>query len=300
MFVIVPGVINQAGTGAILSMSFAVVIAISIAFVYAELASAFPVAGGEYSMIGRAIGPGAGFAALGLTITGNTFATAVLALGTSDYLAVVIPGLNPLAVGITLIALATLLGILHIRTNAWITGIFLLLELLALAVLAALGFIDIERPLPELITHPVVLVGGELQPTPVAMIGLATSVAIFAYSGYGAAVYFAEEMHEAPRLVARTILWALAITVITELVPSTAALLGTPRPEGAAWQGKSVRRVRDHAGRAGARHRHQPERRARHLQRGAGDAFAERAFLLLDRARRLLAPAHQQGFRGHP
>ena len=92
VFVIVPGVINQAGTGAILSMSFAVVIAISIAYVYAELSSAFPVAGGEYSMIGRAIGPGAGFAALGLTITGNTFATAVLALGTSDYLAVVTSG----------------------------------------------------------------------------------------------------------------------------------------------------------------------------------------------------------------
>ena len=228
VFVIVPGVINQAGTGAILSMSFAVVIAVSIAYVYAELSSAFPVAGGEYSMIGRAIGPGSGFAALGLTITGNTFATAVLALGTSDYLAVVLPGLNPLAVGIALIALATLLGILRIRTNAWITGIFLLLELLALAVLAALGFLNIERPLPELISHPVILSGGELQPTPVAMIGLATSVAIFAYSGYGAAVYFAEEMHEAPRLVARTILWALAITVVTELVPLTAALLGTP------------------------------------------------------------------------
>ena len=228
VFVIVPGVINQAGTGAILSMGIAAVLAVSIAYVYAELSSAFPVAGGEYSMIGRAIAPGAGFAALGVTITGNTFATAVLALGISDYLAIVIPGLNPLAVAIVLIAFATLLGILHIRTNAWVTGIFLLLELLALVVLAALGFLNAQRPLREIVTHPVTLTGGELTPTPLAMIGLATSVAIFAYSGYGAAVYFAEEMHEAPRVVARTIIWALGITVVTELVPLTAALMGAP------------------------------------------------------------------------
>ncbi len=60
------------------------------------------------------------------------------------------------------------------------------------------------------------------------MIGLATSVSIFAYNGYGAAVYFAEEMHEAPHVVWRTILWALAITVITELAPVTAVLMGAP------------------------------------------------------------------------
>jgi amino acid transporter len=228
VFVIVPGVINLAGTGAIISMAIAAVLAVAIAYVYAELSSAFPVAGGEYSMIGRAVGPAAGFAALGVTITGNTFATAVLALGASDYLSVIYPRLDPLAVAIVLIAFATLLGILHIRTNAWVTGIFLLLELLALVVLAALGFLDVQRPLSEIVLHPVTLSGGQLAPTPIAMIGLATSVAIFAYSGYGAAVYFAEEMHEAPRVAARTILWALAITVITELVPLTAALIGAP------------------------------------------------------------------------
>lgn len=228
VFVIVPGVVTQAGTGAFLSMAAAALLAVPIAFVYAELSSAFPIAGGEYSMIGRAIGPGSGFAALGLTVTGNMFATAVLALGASDYIAVIVPGLNPIEVAIALIGLATLLGILHIRTNAWVTGIFLLLELLALAALTGLGLAHIQRPLTELLTHPVVASGSALQPTPLAMIGLATSVSIFAYNGYGAAVYFAEEMHEAPRVVSRTILWALAITIVTELLPVTAVLIGAP------------------------------------------------------------------------
>jgi len=228
VFVIVPGAITQAGSGAFLSMAAAAILAIPIAYVYSELASAFPIAGGEYSMVGRSVGAAVGFATFGLTITSNMLAPAVLALGASTYLAVVVPDLNPIVVGMTIIAATTVLGILHIRTNAWVTGVFLLLELLALAVLAVLGFLDVKRSLWEIITHPVVVSQSALHPTPLAAIGVATSVSIFAYNGYGAAVYFAEEMHEAPQLIARTILWALVITVVTELVPLTAVLMGAP------------------------------------------------------------------------
>ena len=228
VFVIVPGAITQAGSGAFLSMAAAAILAIPIAYVYSELASAFPIAGGEYSMVGRSVGAAAGFATFGLTITSNMLAPAVLALGASTYLAVVVPDLNPIVVAMAIIAATTVFGILHIRTNAWVTGIFLLLELLALAVLAVVGFLDVKRSLWEIITHPVVLSQSALHPTPLAAIGVATSVSIFAYNGYGAAVYFAEEMHEAPRLIARTILWALVITVVTELVPLTAVLMGAP------------------------------------------------------------------------
>ena len=228
MFVIVPGVITQAGTGAFLSMLAAALLAVPIAFVYAELSSAFPIAGGEYCMVSRTVGHGSGFAALGLTVAGNMLAPAVLALGASNYIAVVIPNLDQITVAIAIIAVTTLLGILHIRTNAWITGIFLLLELLALAVLAGLGLWNVNRSLWDIVAHPVVLSGSVLHATPLAMIGLATTVSIFAYNGYGAAVYFAEEMHEAPRVVARTILWALVITVITELLPVTAVLVSAP------------------------------------------------------------------------
>ena len=228
VFVIVPGAITQAGTGALLSMIVAALLAVPIALVYAELSSAFPIAGGEYCMVGRAIGPGAGFAIVGITFVSNMLAPAVLALGASDYIAVVIPGLNQTAVAVSLIFVTTLLGILHIRTNAWVTGVFLVLELLALAVLAGLGIWNAERSFWTMVAQPVALSGSELHTTPLAMIGVATSISIFAYNGYGAAVYFAEEMHEAPRVVARTVLWALVITVLTELVPVAAVLVGAP------------------------------------------------------------------------
>lgn len=228
VFVIVPGVISQAGSGVFLSMLLAAILAIPMAYVYAELASAFPIAGGEYSMVARAVGPGAGFAILGVTVVGNMLSPAVLSLGASTYIGAVIPGLNPIVVAIVIISTTTVMGILHIRTNAWVTGFFLFLELIALAALAVLGFLHTARPLSEIAFHPVVMSGGALHATPLVMIGLAASVATFAYNGYGAAVYFAEEMHEAPRLIAKTILWALVVTVAAEFIPVIAVLLGAP------------------------------------------------------------------------
>jgi amino acid transporter len=228
VFVIVPGVFHEAGTGAFLSMAATAFVSLAVAFVYAELASAFPIAGGEYSMVGKTLGPAAGFVVLALTAVGNMLAPAVLSLGAADYLAWLLPGIDATAIAVAFIVLTTALGILHVRTNAWITGIFLFIELAALAVLAVLGFSEVHRPVSELFLHPVMLSQGSLVQTPLMIIGLSTAVSVFAYNGYGAAVYFSEEMHEAPRLVARTIIWALVVTVITEFVPVLAVLLGAP------------------------------------------------------------------------
>jgi amino acid transporter len=228
VFVIVPGVIQQAGTGAFLSMLAAALLSFPIALVYSELASAFPIAGGEYSMLGRTLGPAWGFAMLGLILIGNMLTPAVLALGAGVYIGAIFPGLNPTAVAIVIIVASTIFGILHIRTNAWVTGIFLLLEILALLALAGLGFFHAERSLADLTFHPVTLIGGSLHPTPLALIGLASSVSVFAYFGFSSAVYFTEEMHEAPRLIGRTILWATVVSVVTELIPVVAVLVGAP------------------------------------------------------------------------
>jgi len=56
VFIIAPGVIKQAGTGAIWSFLAAAVVGVFMAFVYAELASALPLTGGEYAIVGRTLG----------------------------------------------------------------------------------------------------------------------------------------------------------------------------------------------------------------------------------------------------
>jgi amino acid transporter len=228
VFVIVPDVVSEAGSGALISMAAAALIAVCVAQAYAELGSAFPLAGGEYAMTARTLGPLTGFVVLGLNLANSLLAAAVLALGIGEYLGPAGSGLNPVAIALAAVACATLLGVLNIRTNAFVTGAFVAVELVTLLVLAALGFGHVQRGLPELIGHPLAIAGGSLSPAPAASIGLAIAVAIFAYDGYGAAVYFGEELHEAPRHIGRAIVWALAITVLAEIIPLTGVLMGAP------------------------------------------------------------------------
>src|SRR2546428_660323 len=66
VFIIAPGVMQQAGTGAIWSFLAAGVVGVFMAFVYAELASAFPLTGGEYAIVGRTLGRLPGFMIMGM------------------------------------------------------------------------------------------------------------------------------------------------------------------------------------------------------------------------------------------
>ncbi|MFI4936566.1 MAG: APC family permease [Caulobacterales bacterium] len=226
VFIMGQEVIHQAGTGAMLAFAGAAFLSLTTAYVYAELASAFPLTGGEYSIIGRTIGPAGGFMALGLNIFGGALGQAVTALGLAAYLGVVIPGLPALPTALMVTVGTTLVTLLNIRLNALITGAFLVVELLALGTMTSLGVIHPHHSLAELALHPVMIAGGALTPTPLAVIGLATAGAIYAFNGYGGAVYFGEEMYEARTRLAWVVFWSLAIAVVAEFVPITAALIG--------------------------------------------------------------------------
>ena len=100
IFIIAPGVVQQAGTGAFWSFAAAALVCVFTAFVYAELSSAFPLAGGEYAIIGRILGPFPGFVALGLNLVTLVLMVSVIALGIGNYTGALFPGAPPIAVGI--------------------------------------------------------------------------------------------------------------------------------------------------------------------------------------------------------
>jgi amino acid transporter len=226
VFIMGSDVIRQAGTGAVICFAAAALLGLATAYVYAELSSAFPLTGGEYSMIGRALGPSWGFMALGLNIFGGALGQAVTALGLAEYLGVVVPNLPALPVALVATAIVTVISILNVRVNAVITGVFLLVELLALGVLVALGFAHPQRGLGAVALHPVMLAGGHLAPSSSAAIGLASAAAIYAYNGYGGAVYFGEEMYEARTRLHWVVFWSLGIAVVAEFAPILAAMVG--------------------------------------------------------------------------
>ena len=93
VFVIVPGMLQSAGSGALWAMLVSGFVLIATAYIYAELSSAWPVAGGEYVMVARTVGPAAGFAILGVSVVNNVLFPPVAGLGISAVLATVIPGL---------------------------------------------------------------------------------------------------------------------------------------------------------------------------------------------------------------
>ncbi len=83
----------------------------------------------------------------------------VIAMGTADYLAPIVH-LNPSMAGAGVMLLATLAGLLDLRANAWITGVFLVLEVIAAAVVAVLGFTHSQRGVGSLTSMQVAGSGG--------------------------------------------------------------------------------------------------------------------------------------------
>jgi amino acid transporter len=228
VFIVGSDVIRQAGTGVFACFVAAGLLGVLMACIYAELVSAFPDTGGEYTLIGRTVGPTAGFAVLGLLLTGFTVGEALSSRGIATYLRVIVPGLQATPTALTVSILVTLVAVLNIRINALVTGIFLSLEVLSLVVLTVLGFAHPHRGLSAII-HPVALADGlKLAPTALAVMGTAAAGAIYAFNGYGGVVSIAEELHEAPRRVAAVIFWALGLAAVLELAPMLSMLLGAP------------------------------------------------------------------------
>ncbi|MGH7017849.1 MAG: APC family permease, partial [Caulobacteraceae bacterium] len=229
VFVIGSQVIAEAGSGAIWSFVFAAAICVPVAFAYAELSSAFPVAGQEYSLVGKTLGAPFGFAALGLNVLGGAFSQAVTALGLAVYLAIALPGVPVLATAIGATAACTLIGILNIRVNALVTGLFLLCELASLGAIAWLGLSHPARGLGAVLLHPLARSGaGGLVPAPISTIALGAAGAIFAFSGFGSAVSFGEEIVKVRSRIGWVIVLALLLAAVFEVTPILGVVLGAP------------------------------------------------------------------------
>jgi amino acid transporter len=227
VFVAGSDVIHEAGTGAVICFIAAAVLGVAIACVYAELISAFPETGAEYTILGRTMGPSWGFSALGLNLLNFTGNQAISGLGVAGYLRVALPDLPLVPTALALIVVVTAIAILNIRINAWITGVFLSLEAASLAIVAGLGLSHAHRPAVAAL-HPMMLTGGHLAPVGLAVLGTAAAGAIYAFDGYGSVVYIGEEIHEAPRRVTRVIFWALGLAAVLQLVPLLAAIAAAP------------------------------------------------------------------------
>ncbi|UNS99931.1 APC family permease [Streptomyces tubbatahanensis] len=227
LFVIVPDSFGTLGTGTALTLAIAALLCVGVAFTYSELGTLIPSSGGEYAMVGTLMGRLAGWLVFVLSLIVVMIVPPIIALGTADYLAPLVQ-LDPRVAAAAVMLLSTAMGLLDLRANAWITGIFLALEVVGAAIVAFLGFTHTQRPASVLL-HPVMDAGqGHTSPVTAGLIVTGLATALFILQGFTTAVYLAEEMENPRRTVSRTVLWTLSIGFAIVIVPVVAITLGAP------------------------------------------------------------------------
>lgn len=225
VFAIAPVLLNMAGTGAVWALLIAGVLGLSMAACWGELGSAYPIAGGDYSVISRTLGKAAGF--VSLVFTGPVCAfliPAVVALTIATYLDVVVP-VDARWTGAAAIALGTILAIVGVRLSARLVGILLALELAVVVFVTVLGFVQAQQPLAEVLT-PTVFGSDGPHVLGLGTLAAAVAVAAFTYNGFQGALLFSEETTGGRRNVARSVFISLAIAVAFGVIPVLGGLLG--------------------------------------------------------------------------
>jgi amino acid transporter len=225
LFVVVPDLFGSLGTATAVTIAIGSLLCIAVAFCYSELGTLIPSAGGEYAMVSTLAGRLAGWLVFVLSLLVVVIVPPVIAIGTADYLAPVVH-LDPAMTGAGVMLLATLAGLLDLRANAWITGIFLVLEVVAAGVVAVLGFTHSQRGLGSLVSMQVAGSHGHTDTVTAMLVVSGLAIALFVTQGFSTAVYLSEELENPRRNVARTVLATLAISTVVILVPVVAITMG--------------------------------------------------------------------------
>jgi amino acid transporter len=219
-------IVQQAGTGAIAAFVLGSLICYCQTSMIAELGSAYPTAGYDYAAIGYAVGDWAA----GTTYLGGLF-TAPLFLNTSAvgiaiYLRPLFPSLDENLVTYITVAVCTGLAMLNIRASEVLTGLFLLIEVVALLVVAGLGIMHVQPGIHELLSHPMTTSNGAWVGVGLGAMALAGTNAAWALAGASQALFFSEDMKR-PQTIGRIIMLCFLLTVILEVAPVIGTIVGS-------------------------------------------------------------------------
>jgi len=221
VFIYGDGILHMAGSGAALAVLIGGVAAAINALLYAEMGAAFPEAGGVYPSLAGVLGPFWTFPYITLMMMLAPMLIAFSALGFADYVRVLDHDLPQAPVAVVCVVLACGLAVLRVRVGALITGAFLTIEAVALVVLVVIALQHPARGLGPTLLHPMTLDHGLLKPLTAAGLALAAVSSIAACAGCNWAMYFGEELRDAPRRIGPLISWIglfAALTIATPLI----------------------------------------------------------------------------------
>ncbi|HEX9166136.1 MAG TPA: amino acid permease [Gemmatimonadales bacterium] len=219
-----PAIVAQrAGTAALTLGAWVIggMVALLGAFIYAELGSRAPRAGGGYVYIRDAFGPLPAFlSGWALLLAVSTGAIAAVAITFANYLVALMGWSAGVATPIAAAAIVVLTGInvVGVAPGAYTQNVFTLLKLGALGLLLLLAFapgapaqtFPAETPVP----------GGSL----LGILGAALVPILFSYGGWQQTNYIAEELKDPERNLPKALLAGVAIVVVVYLAANVAYL----------------------------------------------------------------------------
>ena len=194
------------------------------ALCYAELATTFPHAGGDYHFLTRAYGKNVSFLygwAKAMVI--NTGSIALLAFVFGDYMSKVLPlGANSTIYWAALIVITlTLINIIGIHTSARIQTLLTIFEVLGLVAIIVAGFGIFGTPLPAVDNPPLFSSNPQL-----GMLGLGMVFVLLTFGGWNESAYISAELKGTSKTIVTVIVASLAVITVIYLLVNLALING--------------------------------------------------------------------------
>ncbi len=194
------------------------------ALCYAELATTYPHAGGDYHFLTRAYGKNISFLygwAKAMVI--NTGSIALLAFVFGDYMTKVLPlGANSTIYWAALIVITlTLINLIGIHASAGIQTLLTILEVCGLAAIIVAGFGMFGNPLPP-VDNPSVFSSNP----PLGMLGLGMVFVLLTFGGWNESAYISAELKGTSKTIVTVIVASLAVITVIYLLVNIALING--------------------------------------------------------------------------
>jgi basic amino acid/polyamine antiporter, APA family len=211
---------SSSGTMFLLLWVLGGVVSLLGALCYAELAVAYPNAGGEYHFLSRAFGRRAGFLCAWSRMTViQTGSIALLSFLVGDYVATLLGNVEPNAglsamVAAGVVVALTLINVAGLRQSGGLQYALTALEVGGLVAVIVAGLL-IASPAPRAAPSPA---GGGL--------ALAMVFVLLTFGGWSEAAYISAELRDRRRGAVHTFAWGLGIITVLYLLANAAYLRG--------------------------------------------------------------------------
>jgi APA family basic amino acid/polyamine antiporter len=193
-------------------------------FSYGELAAMFPRSSGEYNFLRRAYHPALGFLAGWLSATvGFAAPVALAAMAFGEYAKAILPGTPPLALGVGVVWIVSLVGLRGIHQSSAFQMTWTVLKVVLILAFLIAGF-ALATP------QPISFAPSAVDPSHVISAPFAISLVfvMYSYSGWNAATYIVGEMRDPQRSLPRSLLVGTSIVIVLYVALNALFLYSTP------------------------------------------------------------------------